>query len=132
MFAGSATATLPRNCAPTARFAGRKFVSIAGRMPAGAGMRLGCAGSSAWVSTMAWLLEIAIIDGGDGEIKVVHQFYGVSKKEAETYKKEHLGNCGYFASAQREHRTLETWDEIPEDDLPTAEDYEEQEQEEEG
>lgn len=81
---------------------------------------------------MAYLLEIAIIDGGDSSIKVVHQFYGVSKKEVETYKREHLSSCGYFSSAEREGRTLESLDEIDKGELPTPDDYEEEEEEEEG
>lgn len=79
---------------------------------------------------MACLLEIAIIDGGDRSIKVVHQFYGVSKREVETYKREHLQNCGYFSSAEREGRTRECLEEIDKSELPTVEDYEEEEEEE--
>jgi len=76
------------------------------------------------------LLEIAIIDGGDHTIKVVHQFYGLTEKEVKTYKKEHLSNCGYFRSADHDDRTVETLEEIPESELPTVEDYEEEEEEE--
>lgn len=79
----------------------------------------------------AYLLEIAIIDGGDKTIKVVHQFYGLTRHEVETYRDEHLSNCGYFRSADHDDRTVETLEQIPESDLPTVEDYEEEEEEEE-
>lgn len=75
---------------------------------------------------MAYLLEVAILDAGDGEIKVVHQFYGVTQHECETYKREHLSGCEYFRSAEREHRTVESLDIIPESELPTVEDYEQE------
>jgi hypothetical protein len=78
---------------------------------------------------MAYLLEVAIIDGGDGEIKVVHQFYGVSRKEVETYKREHLASCEYYRSAEQDGRTIEELEEIEADELPTPEDYEEDEEE---
>lgn len=74
---------------------------------------------------MAYLLEVAIIDAGDGEIKVVHQFYGVSRAECESYRREHLAGCGYFGSAEKEHRTLETLEFIEDSELPTLDDYEE-------
>ena len=78
----------------------------------------------------AWLLEVAIIDGGDKTVKVVHQFYGLTRKECETYKREHLSNCGYFSSAEKEDRTIETLEEIPRAELPKPEDYDEEEEEE--
>lgn len=81
--------------------------------------------------SIAILLEVAIIDAGDDTIKVVHQFYGLTKREVETYKREHLGTCSYFGSAEREGRTLETLERIDESDLPEAADYEEEEEEEE-
>lgn len=74
---------------------------------------------------MAYLLEVAIVDAGDGEIKVVHSFYGLTPAECETYKREHLAGCGYYSSAEKEHRTFETLDVIPESELPTVDDYEE-------
>lgn len=78
---------------------------------------------------MAFLLEVAIIDGGDQTIKVVHQFYGLSRKEVETYRREHLSNCGYFRSAENDDRTIEQLEEIEDSELPTREDYEEEEEE---
>lgn len=78
---------------------------------------------------MAYLLEVAIIDAGDGEIKVVHQFFGLTPAECETYKREHLEGCGYFRSAEKEHRTVESLDLIPNKELPTLDDYEQEEQE---
>jgi len=73
---------------------------------------------------MAYLLEIAILDGGDRTIKVVHQFFGVSEREVETYKREHIGSCEYFKAAERDGRTLESIEEIDDDELPTADDWE--------
>ena len=73
---------------------------------------------------MAYLLEIAIVDEGDDKIKVVHQFFGLTRAEVETYKREHLESCEYFHAALEDERTLETLDEIPDSSLPTEEDYE--------
>jgi hypothetical protein len=70
---------------------------------------------------MAFLLEVAILDGGDRTIKVVHQFYGKSEHEVETYKREHLGSCEYFRAAEHDGRTIEELEEI--DEVPTPEDY---------
>jgi hypothetical protein len=73
---------------------------------------------------MAYLLEVAIIDGGDETIKVVHQFYGESEEEVQTYKREHLSSCSYFKSAETDGRTVENLEEIEEDELPEPEDFE--------
>ena len=73
---------------------------------------------------MAYCLEVAIIDGGDRAIKVVHQFFGYSEREVETYKREHLASCEYFRSAERDGRTIEELEEIDDSELPTEEDYE--------
>ncbi len=75
---------------------------------------------------MAFVLEVAIIDGGDATIKVIHSFYGVSEEEVETYKREHIGTCEYFRSAVQEGRVIESLDEIDDDDLPEVEDYEDE------
>jgi len=78
---------------------------------------------------MAYELEVAIIDGGDRTIKVVHLFYGLTVREVETYKREHLASCEYFRSAEKEGRTVEELSEIDDDELPTEEDYDEEEDE---
>ena len=75
---------------------------------------------------MAFLLEVAILDGGDESVKVVHQFYGLTKREVETYKREHLAGCEYFRAAERDGRTIEDLEEIDASELPTADDYEEE------
>jgi len=72
---------------------------------------------------MAFCLEIAIVDGGDQTIKVVHQFFGYSEREVETYKREHLASCEYFRSAERDGRTIEELEEIDESELPSEADY---------
>ena len=73
---------------------------------------------------MAFCLEVAIIDGGDRAIKVVHQFFGYSEREVETYKREHLASCEYFRTAEHDGRTIEELEEIDASELPTEEDYE--------
>lgn len=77
---------------------------------------------------MAYLLSVAIIDGGT--IKVVHQFFGYSEQEVDGYKQAHLAGCAYFRSAEAENRTVELLEEIALSDMPKAEDYEEDEVEE--
>lgn len=79
---------------------------------------------------MAYLLRVAIIDGGDRTIKVVHEFYGLSEREVDTYKTEHLGNCAYFRSAEAEGRTVEYIEEIVSSELPKAADFEDDYEEE--
>lgn len=78
---------------------------------------------------MAFLLEIHIVDKGDNTIKVTHQFWGVSEREVETYKREHLGSCEYFRAAEREGRTIETLEVVDAEDLPDPEEFEEDEEE---
>ena len=81
---------------------------------------------------MAYILEVMIIDGGDGTIKVGHNFYGVTEQECETYKREHLASCEYFRAAEREGRTIEEMWELDEDEkLPEPSDYEEEDEDEE-
>lgn len=72
---------------------------------------------------MAFALEVAIVDGGDETIKVVHTFYGLTEDECRTYFKEHLETCDYFRSAKRDGRLLEDLEEIDDDDLPEMDDY---------
>lgn len=74
---------------------------------------------------MAIALEVYIVDGGDGTIKVQHVFYGSTEREARTYYREHLTSCEYFRAAQKEGRVFEEVEQIDEDDLPTPEDFEE-------
>lgn len=74
---------------------------------------------------MAYLLTVHIVDGGDETIKVSHQFWGITEAECETYKREHLGNCDYFRTAEREGRTIEELEVIPESELPEPDDFEE-------
>lgn len=70
---------------------------------------------------MAFALHIDIIDGGDETIKVSHTFWGLTRGEVLTYKREHLGSCEYFRSAEQEGRTIEDLEEIDESDLPEVE-----------
>ena len=70
---------------------------------------------------MAYALYIDIVDPGDQTIKVSHTFWGLTKNEVYTYKREHLGSCEYFRSAEQEGRTIEDLEEISADDLPEVE-----------
>ena len=81
---------------------------------------------------MAFILEVLIIDAGDNTIKVGHNFYGLTEKECETYKREHLASCDYFRTAEREGRTIEeVWELDPDEKLPEPSDYEDDQEEEE-
>lgn len=71
---------------------------------------------------MAFALHIDIVDPGDGAIKVSHTFWGLTRREAETYKREHLGSCEYFRAAEQEGRTIEELELIDDDELPEVED----------
>lgn len=73
---------------------------------------------------MAFALHIDIVDPGDNTIKVSHTFWGLTRREAETYKREHLGSCEYFRAAEQEGRTVEELEEIDDDELPEVEDDE--------
>lgn len=79
---------------------------------------------------MAYLLEVHIVDAGDKTIKVSHQFWGLTQDEVETYKREHLASCDYFRSAERDGRLIEILEQIPDEELPTPEDFEEDEEQE--
>lgn len=67
---------------------------------------------------MAFELHAAIVDPGDGEIKVEHIFYGETEAECNDYFKEHLGTCSYFRAAEKESKVI-SWLK-PTDELPTA------------
>lgn len=81
---------------------------------------------------MAIELNVYIVDGGDGTIKVMHTFFGGSEREARTYYREHLASCEYFRAAEKEGRVIEELEHIDADELPTPEDFEEEEEEEAG
>lgn len=78
---------------------------------------------------MAFALHIDIVDPGDNTIKVSHTFWGLTQKEVMTYKREHLGSCEYFRSAEQEGRIIEDLEEVDEDDLPEVDEEEEEEYE---
>ena len=75
---------------------------------------------------MAFALHIDIVDPGDGTIKVTHTFWGLTRGEVQTYKREHLGSCEYFLAAEQEGRTVEELEEVDEEDLPEVEDFEDE------
>ena len=78
---------------------------------------------------MAVLLEVHIVDAGDQTIKVTHSFWGETKREVETYKREHLASCEYFRAAEQSGRTIEELTEIEDDELPDPDEFEEDEEE---
>jgi hypothetical protein len=81
---------------------------------------------------MAVALHVYIVDPGDEEIKVEHIFYGMTDKQAQTYRDEHLGSCSYFSAAEKAGNVIEEIEEISEDEIPQPEDFEEDEEKEEG
>jgi hypothetical protein len=76
---------------------------------------------------MAFALEAQIIDAGDGTIKVSHTFYGITEREVRTYMREHAHSCEYFSAAIKEGRVMEELEEIDDDELPEADEFEEEE-----
>jgi hypothetical protein len=79
------------------------------------------------VAGRGFILTVYIVDAGDRSIKVGHEFYGFSVREVETYKREHLASCEYFRAAEQEGRTLEEIEEVDADELPDADEFEEEE-----
>jgi hypothetical protein len=73
---------------------------------------------------VAFALEALIVDAGDGTIKVSHTFYGLTEREVRTYMREHSHSCEYFSAALKEGRVLEELEEVDDNELPDAEDYE--------
>jgi hypothetical protein len=73
---------------------------------------------------LAKILTVYIVDAGDDTIKVGHQFFGLTEREVETYKREHLASCEYFRSAENEQRTIEEMEDVGSDELPDPEDFE--------
>lgn len=69
---------------------------------------------------MAYKLTVFIVNPGDEQIYVEHNFYGETKADAEHVKHEHLASCEYFKAAQHEGRTVEEGEEIGADDWPTV------------
>jgi hypothetical protein len=74
---------------------------------------------------MAYCLEVLIIDAGDSTIKVGHCFYGYTEQEVQTYYREHLHSCSYFKAAHDQGRVIEELEEIDDEDLPDADEDEE-------
>jgi hypothetical protein len=74
---------------------------------------------------MAVALKVHIVDPGDNTIKVTHIFWGLNEREAETYKREHLGSCEYFRAAEKDGNTIEELERVDQSELPDPEDFEE-------
>ena len=75
------------------------------------------------------ILEVLIIDEGDGTIKVGHTFYGLSEKEVRTYYREHMHSCEYFRAAVKEGRVIEELEQVDESELPEPDEEDEDEEE---
>ena len=73
---------------------------------------------------MAFILEVFIVDPGDGTIKVGHQFYGETEAEVMTYRREHIASCEYFKKAEEEGRVLEELEEVDDSELPDPDEWE--------
>lgn len=74
---------------------------------------------------MAYEMRVDICDE-DGGISVTHSFWGMTAKEAEAAMAAHLVQDKALAAAQDEGRTIEELEEIDDDDLPEAEEGEEE------
>lgn len=78
---------------------------------------------------MAFRITSYLVDPGDKQIKMAHVFYGQTEKEAWDYYEEHLSHCHYFQEAGEAGRINEV-EEIPDDELPQPEDFDEEEEDE--
>jgi hypothetical protein len=73
---------------------------------------------------MAWKLTSYIVNPDDEEILVAHEFYSPktgTQSECKNYFKEHQESCEYFAAAVQEGRTIEKWEQIDSEDMPSVE-----------
>jgi hypothetical protein len=71
---------------------------------------------------VAYKIVVDIVDPGDGEIKVTHTFWGHTEAEARANYTHHLAMCDYFQDNLEEGNVIEEEFEIPDDELPEAED----------
>ncbi len=79
---------------------------------------------------MAVALNVDVWDE-DGEVLVRHVFFGATEEEAEEKRDAHMAQCVMFRKADAESRTGEFTEEIDEDEIPTEDDYDEDEESEE-
>lgn len=73
--------------------------------------------------------------GGDenSPVQVEHIFYGRDEDEADKIRLAHLAGCENFALAEAEGRTYEDVEDVPDVDVPTTGDFDDEgEPEEEG
>lgn len=80
---------------------------------------------------MAHKIVVDIVDPGDGRIKVTHTFWGSDEAEARTNYTHHLGACEYFLENVEAGNVIEEEFSISADEIPEAEDAEEDDDEEE-
>jgi hypothetical protein len=76
---------------------------------------------------MAYALSVDVIDP-DGEIYVTHTFWGDTEKEARENYAEHAEEDESLEDAIDEDRVQESGEEVPDDQLPTAEEEAEEEE----
>jgi len=77
---------------------------------------------------MAVALHVFIRDKGAAEsddISVEHVFYGRDEAEADAKRVAHLAGCENYALADVEGRTAEMLEDIPDSEVPTWDDVEE-------
>ncbi len=80
---------------------------------------------------MAHKIVVDIVDPGDGLIKVTHTFWGHTEAEARVNYTHHLASCEYFLAASEEGNVIEEEFQIPDEELPEAEEEDELEDEDE-
>lgn len=78
---------------------------------------------------MAIALNVDVWDE-DGEVVVRHVFFGATETEADERKEAHMAQCKCFRKADAESRTGEFTEEIDEDEIPTEDDYDDEDEEE--
>lgn len=69
----------------------------------------------------------AYIVSPEGEINVVHVFYGANEAECERHMEEHVAGCEFFQAADADGRVYTESEQIDEEHRPDAADFEDEE-----
>lgn len=77
---------------------------------------------------MAYKLEVGI-PSEDGVIRVMHTFFGKTKAECLKLRDGHADICPNFGPAVKADDVTTDWEEIDEEDIPTAGDDEDDDEE---
>lgn len=70
---------------------------------------------------MAIAIHAYIVNPADERIQVEHIFYGRDLAEAQRIFQQHMSGCSAFSASNREGRIIEDAEEIPDCDVPQAE-----------